>query len=129
MLNAAHANRISPQLSAQPSGVVQVKMVEYQRAPRPFLTCFAEREALRQAAVDHRAASGAILVARPEYGDNIIDHFQHQGAEFTGRTMVLEGVRQRSGVRFHGWLAAPVLNAMAIAGWDVSLAVAKMASV
>ena len=84
MLNAAHANRKSPQLSVHPSDILHVKMVEFQRVPRPFLESLAAREALRQAAVDHRAAGGAILIARPEHVERVIDHLLHQGVALEG---------------------------------------------
>ena len=121
MLNAAHANRKSPQLKAvvQPSGilvvrltehpsdVVHVKMVVLQRAPQPFLACLTACEALRQAAVDHRAAGGAILIARPEHVERVIDHHFNQGVAFEGgrgpgteQTIMLKGIK--AGVRGGG---------------------------
>ena len=78
-LNAARANRKSPQLSVHPSDVVHAKMVEFQRVPGPFLESLTAREALRQAAADHRAAGGAILIARPEHVERVIGHLLHEG--------------------------------------------------
>ena len=85
VLNAAHANRKSPQLIAvvqpsdilvvrlteHPSDVVHVKMVVLQRAPQPFLACLTACEALRQAAFDHHAAGEAILIARLEHVERV----------------------------------------------------------
>ena len=65
---------------AQPSDVLHVFEVEYQRAPAAFPDELTRAWSyLQEAAVDQSVDGGAILVTRHEHADSVVDHLQHSG--------------------------------------------------
>ena len=82
---------------ALPSDTLVLRLTEFQRATGAFLERLTAREALRKhgAANVHRTDGGAMLVARPEHIESVIDHLLHQGVALPGAgpTTMLKDVK------------------------------------